>query len=136
MSVVTKFEAQAPRILGIFRIIAAILFAAHGAQKLFGAFGGIPPGVPPYLVYIPGTIEFFGGILLAIGFLARPVAFLASGEMAVAYFWKHAPNGFWPNVNGGELALFFCWIWLYIAAQGPGTFALDNLLWRKRATAA
>jgi len=127
MNVIDRFHAQAPRILGVFRFLAGVLFACHGAQKLFNVFGGMPPGVPKALIYTAGPIEFVGGILIAIGLFTRSAAFLCSGLMAVAYFTGHAPNGFWPTMNGGELALLFCWLFLYIAAQGPGAWAIDNL---------
>jgi putative oxidoreductase len=127
MNAVDRFQAQAPRILGALRFLTGTMFACHGSQKLFGFFGAMPPGVPGYITWIAGPIEFFGGILIAVGLLTRPVAFLASGMMAIAYFTGHAPNGFWPKANGGELAIFYCWIFLFIAAYGPGAFALDNL---------
>jgi putative oxidoreductase len=127
---------HAPRILGIFRFIAGVMFACHGAQKVFGAFGGLPPGpMPWYITYLAGPIELFGGILIAIGLLTRPVAFLSSGLMAVAYFKGHAFGSgsfvFWPKVNQGEPAVLYCWLFLYIAAAGPGAWAVDNL-WRRR----
>ncbi|HVG22800.1 MAG TPA: DoxX family protein [Thermoanaerobaculia bacterium] len=124
----------APKILGVMRILTGVMFACHGAQKLFGAFGGFPPGVTPpaWIHYGAGAIEFFGGALIAIGLLTRPVAFLASGTMAIAYFYGHARNGFWPKVNQGELAVIYCWLWLYLAAAGPGAFALDNLFFFNR----
>lgn len=117
-----------PRILAGLRILAGVMFACHGSQKVFGAFGGMPPGAPQTIVWIAGPIEFFGGILIALGLFTRPVAFIASGLMAVAYFWGHARNGFFPKANGGELAVLYCWIFLYIAAQGAGAFAIDNLI--------
>lgn len=128
---------HAPRILSIFRFIAGAMFACHGAQKVLGAFGGLPAGMPMpwYIPYLAGPIEFFGGILIAIGLFTRPVAFLASGLMAVAYFKGHAFGSgsfvFWPKVNQGEPAVLYCWTFLYIAAAGPGAWALDNL-WRRR----
>ncbi|PYQ31325.1 MAG: hypothetical protein DMF56_05350 [Acidobacteria bacterium] len=131
---IDRFKSWAPQILSIFRFLAGVMFACHGSQKVLGWFGGLPPGVPKYIIWIAGPIEFFGGILIAIGLLTRPVAFLASGLMAVGYFTGHAPNGFVPKVNGGEPAVLYCWTWLYIAAQGPGAWALDNLLFRKRTT--
>lgn len=123
-----------PKILGILRILTGTMFACHGAQKLFGAFGGMPPGVPmDWMVWTAGIIECFGGGLIALGLFTRPVALLASGLMACAYFIGHARNGFWPKENGGELAILYCWIFLYLAAQGPGGWALDNV-WRRRST--
>lgn len=132
MSVIDRFTAQAPRILSVLRFLTGTMFACHGAQKLLGAFGGMPPGVPmTATIWVAGTIELAGGVLIAVGLLTRPVAFLASGLMAFAYFIGHAGNGFWPKANGGEPAVLYCWVFLYIAAQGPGAWALDNL-WRRR----
>lgn len=122
---IERFTSQAPRILGAFRILAGIMFACHGAQKIFGAFGGLPPGVPKALIWTAGPLEFFGGLLIAVGLFSRITGFILSGMMAVAYFTGHAPNGFWPTVNGGELAILYCWLFLYIAANGPGAWALD-----------
>ncbi|HEY5610067.1 MAG TPA: DoxX family protein [Thermoanaerobaculia bacterium] len=128
---IDRFAAMAPRILGVTRILAGIMFASHGAQKLLGAFGGMPPGAPRWLVWTAGPIELVGGVLIALGLFTRPIAFLASGLMAVAYFVGHARNGFWPKTNGGELAILYCWLFLYLAANGPGAWALDNLRRRK-----
>ena len=124
---IARFQAWAPRIFGVFRMLAGVMFACHGAQKLFGAFGGMPPGVPKALIFTAGPLEFFGGILIAIGLFTRVTAFLLSGMMAIAYFTGHAPNGFWPTVNGGEPAILYCWLFLFIAANGPGGWALDGL---------
>ena len=125
MSMIERFKEQAPRILAVTRILAGIMFACHGAQKLFGAFGGI--GVPKALIWSAGPIELVGGALIAIGLFTRSMAFLASGLMAFAYFIGHAHNGFWPATNGGEPAILYCWLFLYIAAHGPGAWALDGL---------
>ncbi len=121
-----------PRLLSILRIIAAFLFMAHGSQKLFG-FPPSPEGPPgplPPLVLVGGVLEFFGGLLLLLGLFTRPVAFILSGMMAVAYFMAHAPRGFWPILNGGELAALYCFVFLYLAAAGGGAWSLDNL-WRR-----
>jgi len=128
---IERFRSFAPHILSIFRILTGTMFACHGAQKVFGAFGGMPPGVSPWLTWTAGPLEFCGGILIAIGLFTRSIAFLLSGMMAIAYFTGHAPNGFWPTANGGELAVLYCWIYLYLAAQGPGAWALDNVLFRR-----
>ena len=118
----------ASRLLGVLRIIAAFLFMAHGCQKLFG----FPPtfqmnaGSLPPLMLAAGLLEFVGGALLLLGLFTRPVAFLLSGQMAVAYFMSHAPKGFWPVLNGGELAVLYCFLFLYLAAAGGGAWALDN----------
>jgi putative oxidoreductase len=141
MTIIDRFQSWAPRILSILRFLAGVMFASHGAQKLFGAFGGMPQGmtIPWYITTIAGPIEFFGGILLALGLLTRPVAFLASGLMASAYFMGHAFGTgkfvFWPKVNQGELAVLYCWIFLYIAAAGPGAWAIDNL-WKRRTSSS
>lgn len=128
MTIIDRFQTQAPRILGGLRILSGIMFACYGAQKLFGLFGGLPPGVPKTaLIWSAGTIEFVGGVLIAAGLFTRITAFLCSGQMAIAYFAGHAGNGFWPTVNGGDKAILYCWLFLYIAAQGPGAWALDQL---------
>jgi putative oxidoreductase len=131
-------SSWAPKILGVMRILTGIMFACHGAQKLFGAFGGMPAGVPAWIRYGAGGIEFFGGALIALGLFTRPVAFLASGTMAIAYFYGHARHGQFPaaivpKVNQGELAVVYCWLFLYIAAAGAGAYALDNLFFRRAA---
>ena len=126
----TRLSRRAPEILALTRILVGILLASHGAQK-FGAFGGVPAGVPGFIVWIAGPIELFGGALLALGLFTRGTAFLTSGLMAFAYFLGHAGKGFWPILNGGELAIAYSWLSLYFAAQGPGAWALDNL--RRRA---
>ena len=118
---------HAERIYALLRIVAGILFACHGAQMLFGAFGGMPPGVPKALIWTAGPLEFFGGLLIAIGLFSRITGFILSGMMAIAYFTGHAPHGFWPIVNGGEPAILYCWLFLYIAANGPGAWAVDNV---------
>ncbi|HEY0143265.1 MAG TPA: DoxX family protein [Thermoanaerobaculia bacterium] len=133
MTFFDRFGSWAPYILGITRILAGVMFALHGAQKTLGWFGGIPPGAPAWIVWGGGLIELIGGALIALGLFTRPVAFLCSGTMAVAYFYGHARNAsFFPTVNGGELAVVYCWLFLYIAAAGPGALALDNLLFRRR----
>ena len=112
------------------RLIIGLLFACHGAQKLFGVLGGTRMlGNPKMLT--AGIIEFAGGLLIASGLLARLAAFIASGEMAVAYFTTHAPHGFWPIKNKGELAVAFCFFFLLVAAQGAGPYSLDRLVQRK-----
>jgi putative oxidoreductase len=108
----------------ILRIVAGFLFFCHGAQKLLGWFGGERVGDP--LMTVAGVIELVGGLLIAIGLFTSLAAFLASGEMAVAYFKAHAPNDALPIVNHGELAVLFCFLFLYIAARGAGRFSLDS----------
>jgi putative oxidoreductase len=135
MKAVDRFTALAPKILGATRFLAGVMFACHGAQKLFSVFGGMPPGVPKALIWSAGPIELIGGILIAIGLFTRLTAFICSGMMAFAYFLGHAHNGFWPITNGGEMAILYCWLFLVIAAYGAGSFALDNRL-RSRETSA
>ena len=101
-------------------------------ERLGCAFGGPPPGAPATLVWTAGWLELVGGVLLTLGLFARQAALVSSGLMAVAYFIAHAPRGFWPILNGGELAIAYCWLFLYVAAQGPGAWALDNLRRPKR----
>ena len=114
----------------LMRIVSGALFACHGAQKLFGVLGGQKQEAP--LMMAAGVIEFVGGILIAVGLLTSIVAFIACGEMAVAYFKQHAPGGFWPIVNHGELAVLYCFIFLYIASIGSGILSLDALLGKAR----
>jgi putative oxidoreductase len=118
-----------PHLLSALRIVAAFLFIAHGTSKLFG----FPPGAPSpplvvfSLLFAAGVIETMGGALMLIGLFTRPVAFVLSGEMAVAYFRQHAPGGSWPILNGGELAVLYCFIWLLFVAAGPGPWSIDAL---------
>jgi len=110
----------------LMRIVAAILFASHGAQKLFGIFGGHQVSSP--LMILAGSIEFICGILIAIGYKTRYAAFIASGEMAFAYFMVHAYLGIMPIVNGGEKAVFYWFIFLFIASYGSGKWSIDALI--------
>jgi putative oxidoreductase len=108
------------------RIIVGLLFACHGAKKLLSVFGG--QGLPSdHLIFAAGVIELLGGILIVIGLWASFAAFIASGEMAFAYFKVHASGGFWPIVNNGELAVIYCFVFLFIAAKGSGDWSLDSL---------
>lgn len=116
----------------LMRFMVGVLFACHGAQKLFGSFGGkVMTGNP--LMLTAGIIEFVGGLLIAVGLLTRIAAFIASGEMAVAYFKAHAPRGFWPIENEGELAAVYCFVFLFIAAYGAGVYSLDRVFGRRKA---
>ena len=129
MQLDNMLSSWAPRLLSLMRIILAFLFTAHGSQKLFN----LPPGKMPTpelfsIVGLAGVLEFGGGVLLLIGLFTRPVAFLLSGTMAVAYFMAHAPQGFLPIVNGGELAAVYCWVFLYLAAAGGGPWSVDALM--------
>jgi putative oxidoreductase len=120
-----------PRILSVLRIVAAFLFMPHGAQKLFGFLAPQHAVLPPLLslLGLAGVLEFFGGLFLLLGLFTRPVAFILSGEMAVAYFMVHAPKGFWPLMNGGDLAAILCFVFLYLSVAGGGTWSVEHL-WR------
>lgn len=117
-------------IFAITRFVFGFLFMFHGAQKLFGAFGGQVAGQP--LFQVAGVIELVGGAMIAIGLLGSWVAFLASGEMAFAYFMAHQPRETWPVQNGGELPVLFCFFFLYVAAHGSGIWSVDAMLRRKK----
>jgi putative oxidoreductase len=119
----------APCLLSVLRIVAAFSFMTHGTQKLFAVpVIELRASVPLIsLAGLAGVLETFGGLLLLVGLFTRPVALVLSGEMAVAYFRSHAPQGVWPILNRGELAVLFCFVWLYVAAAGPGPWSLDAL---------
>lgn len=146
------FVRWAPRLLSVLRVVAAFLLMQHGAQKLFG----VPPAPPPPrqqravqqtgqqaaqqqqapqqrrtppLMMVAGVLEFFGGLLFLVGLFTRPVAFILSGLLAVAYFMSHAPQGFWPILNRGELAALYSFVFLYFAVAGGGAWSADRL-WR------
>jgi putative oxidoreductase len=114
----------APTLYALLRIVAGLLFSLHGFQKLFGAFGAPAPVPLMSQMGLAGVIEAFGGLAIALGLFTSPVAFVASGEMAVAYFQAHMPRGVWPIVNGGELAVLYCFLLLYIASRGSGKWSL------------
>ena len=124
----------------LLRLVVGLLYLQHGGQKLFGWFGGFggqPGATAPImsLMGFAGVLEFFGGIAILIGLLTQPIAFLLSGEMAVAYWTAHAPHGTWPILNHGETAVLFCFIFLFMAANGAGPWSVDAKLWRKRGSA-
>lgn len=117
----------------LLRFMTGALFAVHGAQKLFGFLSDNPgQGTAQGLMLVAGIIEFGGGVLIAIGLLTRVAAFISSGEMAVAYFMAHAPQAFWPIKNKGELAVVYCFVFLFIAASGGGRYSLDAAMSRAR----
>jgi putative oxidoreductase len=114
-------------IYAILRIVAGLTFALHGSQKVFGFPGNKPPMPIASLMGIGGLIELVCGLLIALGLLAGYAAFIASGEMAFAYFMIHFPNGFLPTVNQGDLSVLYCFLFLYIAARGAGVWSVDGL---------
>ncbi len=125
----------APHLLSVLRIITAFLFMQHGAQKLFSFPAPSGMGEPPLfsLMGFAGVLELFGGLLVLIGLFTRPAAFILSGMMAVAYFMAHAPQGFWPLLNGGELAVLYCFVYLYLVFAGGGDWSVDPLLRKRKA---
>ena len=116
------------RMLSVLRIVAGAVFISFGTMKLFG-LPPMPAGMPPIILMsklgLAGTLETFGGILILIGLLTRPVSFVLAGEMAVAYWMAHAPKAIYPALNGGDAAILFCFIFLYLVAAGPGAFSVD-----------
>jgi len=125
---ISRYETQ---IYSIFRLVVGLLFLWHGSQKLF-SFPPAGHAIPPYIVYIAGPIEFFGGLLVMIGLWTRWAAFICSGEMAYAYWTVHATHVLLPLLNGGELAIIYCFIFLFISARGSGVFSIDNFLENRR----
>ncbi len=121
------YTAWAPKLLSVLRIILGFLLIPHGLQKLFGLLGGKQMELMS-LMGLAGVIELFGGILILVGLFTRPVAFVVSGFAAFAYFMAHAPQGFWPLLNKGELAVVYCFVYLYLSAAGGGEWSLDRLL--------
>lgn len=132
INISARWAAWGPRLRSLLRLAAAFMFMAHGTMKLFAfPIGVSAKGGTVVLLSqsgLGGVLETFGGLLLLVGLFTRPVAFILAGEMAVAYFQFHAPAGFWPLVNKGELAALYCFLWLYFSAAGPGPWSLDALL--------
>ena len=129
--VASRWIALAPYLLSLLRIVAALMFMQAGTVKLFGWPMSMPGGGSPPLmsqIGIGAMLEFVGGALLLVGLFTRPVAFILSGEMAVAYFQFHYPRGFWPVVNEGQPAVLYCFIWLYMSARGAGPWSLAAML--------
>ena len=127
----TRWQQWQALTLNLLRVVVGFLFVPHGAQKLFGALGG--QAVPPAsLLGVAGVLEFFGGSLILLGFFTRPVAFLLSGFMAVAYWMVHGSQGFWPILNQGELAVLYCFVFLFLCASGGGDFSVDGWLRRRK----
>ena len=128
-----RLEPWTPKALSILRIVTGLLFLEHGTQELLG----FPPSehsFPPLfsLMGLQGVLELVGGFLILIGLFTRPVAFILAGNMAVAYFMTHAPRGFFPTLNGGQLAILFCFVFLYLAVAGGGQWSVDAQIARRR----
>jgi putative oxidoreductase len=132
----TFLRQHEPQLYAVLRIVTGFLFLWHGSQKLFGFPTGMPPGVPPFIIWIAGPIELVGGILVMLGLFTRSAAFLSSGLMAFAYWMGHGANpehwtnngikALLPAVNGGDPAVLYCFLFLYIAARGAGIWSLDG----------
>jgi putative oxidoreductase len=123
MSFLDKYS---PQILGVLRIVVGLLFLEHGLMKLVGFPAPMGTGPLPPLMMAAGIIELVGGALVALGLFSRFAAFICSGQMAFAYFIAHFPRGIYPALNGGDGAILFCFIFLYLAAAGPGSFAING----------
>jgi putative oxidoreductase len=130
-TITDKYAQWAPQLLSLLRIVTAFLFMEHGTMKLFG-FPSPMGDIPLFsLMGLAGTLEVFGGLLVLLGLFTRPVAFILSGEMAFAYFTVHAPQGFWPVLNHGEAAAFYCFAFLYLSSAGGGAWSVDRVIARK-----
>jgi putative oxidoreductase len=123
-----QLEKYQPQLRALLRIVVALLFLEHGLAKLIH-FPVAQPGAPdplPLLLLAAAIIEIVAGVLITVGLWTRLLAFIAAGEMAIAYFMFHAPQGFWPIVNMGEGAILYCFVFLYLAAAGPGAWSIDE----------
>ena len=126
-------DRHSAQMLSVLRIVTALLFLSHGMSKILGIPMSSASFPQPWtLLWVAGMLELIGGLLLLIGLLSRPVAFLLAGEMAVAYWMVHAPDNFWPVLNGGEAAILFCFIFLYIMIRGPGPWSVDCMIAQRR----
>jgi putative oxidoreductase len=121
-----RLTSQSSIALGVFRIVVGLLFVAHGASKVFGFPEGPAAPIGAFPGWWSGILEVVLGTLVAIGLFTRAAAFLAAGMMAVAYFWMHFPESFWPSINGGEAAVLFCFAFLLVIFTGPGGVAIQR----------
>jgi len=130
-TITARWQSWSPYFLSLLRIISAFLFLQYGATKLFAFPAAVMPGggtaSPGTLPWVAAVLELVGGAFLLVGWFTRPVAFVLSGEMAVAYFMGHAPRGFWPVLNQGAPAVTYCFIWLYVSAAGVGAWGIDAM---------
>jgi putative oxidoreductase len=131
-SLAARWSSRGPEMLALLRIVASLMYILAGTTILFAFPAGMPPdgGTAPWLsqIGVGGLLEVVGGALMLLGLFTRPVAFVLAGEMAVAYFQFHFPQGFWPNLNGGIPAILYCFLWLYLSAAGPGAWSVDARL--------
>jgi putative oxidoreductase len=132
MQRIDLLDRYQPHMLAILRIVTGLIFMEHGTQKLFGFPAPSERGMPELFSVsgIGGIMEFVGGLLIAVGLFTRPVAFLLSGEMAVAYWMFHAPRNFFPILNGGDAAILYCFVFLLLVFTGPGAWSIDKALSR------
>jgi len=135
-NVFARWKSFSPQFRGLLRIVAALMFMSAGTMKLFGLPSMPMAGSIPLIseLGLAGTLEVFGGVLLLLGLFTRPVAFILSGEMAVAYFQAHFPRGLWPTLNGGQPAVLYCFLWLYFSAAGAGGLSIDSIIKSRRKT--
>lgn len=119
-------RAREAEVYAVLRIVTGFLFQWHGIQKLFNWPEPMPEGVPAFIVWIAGPLELFGGLLVLVGLFTRPVAFVLSGLMACAYWMAHGTKALLPSMNGGELAVLYCFLFLFISARGSGIWSLDG----------
>ena len=131
-SLASRWSSRGPEMLALLRIVASLMYILAGTTILFAFPAGMPPdgGTAPWLsqIGVGAVLEVVGGALMLLGLFTRPVAFVLAGEMAVAYFQFHFPQGFWPNLNGGIPAILYCFLWLYLSAAGPGAWSVDAKL--------
>ena len=125
-AVETRLSSNTPVVLGVFRILVGLMFVMHGTVKLFGFPSGSPAAVGTWPAWWAGVLEVVLGLLITVGFFTRIAAFVASGMMAVAYFWMHFPDGFWPIDNGGETAALYSFIFLLLVFTGPGALSINR----------
>lgn len=134
-NMIAKWAAMGPHLKSILRIAAALMFIQAGTMKLFAFPIGMPPSGGTVEIFslmgLAGILETFGGALMLVGLFTRPTAFILAGEMAVAYFMAHFPMSFWTVLNGGQPAVLYCFIWLYMSAAGPGPWSMDAIMRRK-----
>ncbi len=132
MNITKKWQSFAPYVQSVLRIAAGFTFMLHGTEKLFMFPAPLYQGAGPVHLFseigLAGILETFGGLGLLLGFWTRPIAFLLSGEMAVAFFQVHIPRNLWPVLSGGELAYLYCFVWLYLSMAGGGPWSIDAII--------